>query len=841
MTGGDGMKHLWVRGWWLALGILLLVACGEGGQAIAPAPPVGVTATPGVGVVRVAWSHDGQGVEGFVVYRELRGSAVAASEDEGPVELARVGADDRAYDDESVESGARYAYAVAALGAGDRASAPATDDSGSNGVAPMPEPDPDPDPDPDPIPIPIRTRILIPIRTPIRTPTPTPTPIPDPDPDPDPGPVLDPTISAVWLDRSSVPAEGGSVRVSWNAENAVSVEVAIDPALPGLPIVVEGGSSVVLDVPANASVMTLTFTVTVTATGAEGTEPAQESTSFSQDPGRDPSVLPTAVLGFEVATVAPLGPFEVTFDASGSFSGVPITDMIFDPGDGSSPRRGTFTTLRHEYGLAGTYTASLRIFDEDDRSDTVVVELDLTGGAASWTWGSGFQLLDGLTIGTTWRGGLRRMPGGELRAAYGHGTGRGGDDAIANLTIELQGEQASARLVSTPHVFEDGVGATGAFGYVPVADGAYVLSQDAEDILIRRVAYFPNDPGGTASSWSVAFGEVEETLPGVGDVGFREIRDLAVARPGGFGVVGRMYQPCLREEEAETIGVCFHGRVDLIDATGARRWSRLFAPTSEPLAQEMLADLSLSLIEIDADGSVVVAGELVTADWRGREFSSQGIWERGAFVALLDDAGNERWQTVVPLRYEDRASPDYKAGSCTGFPDALAIVGDAVLVSANMNPCQTGEIGRHALLTALDRASGEVLWQREYGRTTFGEVVETRVLYPALNGDVIAVFQTDGADFIRPAQGQTDTVLRRYTPAGEVVWTRQFSHSAVPASCQYNTGTMTGLTEGADGSLYLMGFLTNREAVVGVAACEGIGVYHPVIWRLTSDGRFVVE
>lgn len=131
----------------LALIVLALASssCGDGGGGSdlveVPQAPTNVSATAGAGFVLVAWEHDGANATGFVVYREavVAGAGVPVTTS-AMTEVARVGAEERSYRDDAVESGTSYRYAVAAQGAGARVSPPA-DQSGEPVVPDEVDPD----------------------------------------------------------------------------------------------------------------------------------------------------------------------------------------------------------------------------------------------------------------------------------------------------------------------------------------------------------------------------------------------------------------------------------------------------------------------------------------------------------------------------------------------------------------------------------------------------------------------------------------------------------------------------------------------------------------------------
>ena len=102
------MKKLQAVGAGLAL-VFLLTACPGKVSGTAPNAPSGVTTTPELSAVSVAWQDDSDNEQGFVIFRAVR---------EGDfVQLAEVGPNVTSYRDGAVEADVVYRYAVAAKGA----------------------------------------------------------------------------------------------------------------------------------------------------------------------------------------------------------------------------------------------------------------------------------------------------------------------------------------------------------------------------------------------------------------------------------------------------------------------------------------------------------------------------------------------------------------------------------------------------------------------------------------------------------------------------------------------------------------------------------------------------
>ena len=123
--------------WVLVLALALWLGSGCGGpppppttdDGSTPAPPTDVTTSAGVGYVAVAWSHDGEGIDGFEVSRTPAATNGAVARASDATVLGTVPAASRAYVDRSVAASGTYLYSVRALdadGAGSTGSAQTT-------------------------------------------------------------------------------------------------------------------------------------------------------------------------------------------------------------------------------------------------------------------------------------------------------------------------------------------------------------------------------------------------------------------------------------------------------------------------------------------------------------------------------------------------------------------------------------------------------------------------------------------------------------------------------------------------------------------------------------------
>lgn len=98
----------------LAIGALLLVSCGQGGEGdTGPAAPSNVTTAPGFGYVVVTWQDNSDDEVGFRILREPSGVATSL---QAPSTVGDVDPDVEEFLDASAEPGTTYDYSVVALG-----------------------------------------------------------------------------------------------------------------------------------------------------------------------------------------------------------------------------------------------------------------------------------------------------------------------------------------------------------------------------------------------------------------------------------------------------------------------------------------------------------------------------------------------------------------------------------------------------------------------------------------------------------------------------------------------------------------------------------------------------
>ncbi|MGD8394257.1 MAG: PKD domain-containing protein [Candidatus Eiseniibacteriota bacterium] len=149
------------------------------------------------------------------------------------------------------------------------------------------------------------------------------------------------------------------------------------PNLPGLPFIVQGGSSVILQVVFAPSAPT-TYNGTITIESNDATNPSVQVTVTGE--GGAPPQPPEAVAGGPYTGTAGQ---EVTFDGSGSSDpDGTIVSYAWEFGDGTS---GSGAMPTHSYASAGTYTVTLTVTDDDDLTDEDTTTATIQAGGVTIT------------------------------------------------------------------------------------------------------------------------------------------------------------------------------------------------------------------------------------------------------------------------------------------------------------------------------------------------------------------------------------------------------------------------------------------------------------------------
>ena len=203
-----------------------------------------------------------------------------------------------------------------------------------------------------------------------------------------------------------------------------------------------------------------------------------------------------------------------------------------------------------------------------------------------------------------------------------------------------------------------------------------------------------------------------------------------------------------------------------LDPAGNELWTRQFGTVFMDRAGA-----------IAAHAGVVYAAGLTGGALPGQVSAGQS----DAFVRSYDDAGNELWTRQFGTVYPD---------------DAAGVAADAggVYVAGNTQGALPGQVAAGGLSDAFVRKydpAGNELWTRQFG--TPGDDFVAGVAADA--SGVYVAGRTSGA--LQAPAGLSDAFVRKYDPAGNELWTRQFGTPTVDA--------VSGVSVGA-GHVYVVGY-----------------------------------
>ncbi len=246
--------------------------------------------------------------------------------------------------------------------------------------------------------------------------------------------------------------------------------------------------------------------------------------------------------------------------------------------------------------------------------------------------------------------------------------------------------------------------------------------------------------------------------------------------------------------------VAFLSSLGLSGTAGAQtvEWTRQFGGAAFDFVRE---------IGVDAEGNVYVGGD---TDGLPGETGAGGP---DAFVRKYNAAGAVLW-----TRQFGTAGLDFvgaNGGGLTVGADAVYIAGFTTGAFAGF----TNAGGFDAFLRKYDTA-GNHLWTRQYGTAGFDDIHDV-----AVDKDK-AIYVAGSTVGALPGQthfGDSDAVVRRYSPDGTVVWTRQVGTSGFDHT--------VGIAFGSTG-VYVVG--NTDTAWPGQTASGGLDA---LVLRFTRDGE----
>ncbi|HTN85002.1 MAG TPA: hypothetical protein VL242_14990 [Sorangium sp.] len=306
-------------------------------------------------------------------------------------------------------------------------------------------------------------------------------------------------------------------------------------------------------------------------------------------------------------------------------------------------------------------------------------------------------------------------------------------------------------------------------------------------------------------SWSHGFGDATEQA-GAG---------LAVGASGDIVVIGSTSGPV-----DFGAGAALHqGGTDVFlasfDASGARRWDRLFGDSESQNGRG---------VALGRDGGAVIAGNFSgSINFGGMPLSSAG----GAdiFVAKLNSAGEHTWSRRYGGTNDQQVN-----GLAIDASDSLAVVGyfAGTMSLAGLCTSMTSAGGYDVFVAKLD-PTGICLWSRKAG-----SLAEEQYGYGVASdreGGVVATGTFNGsADFgtgPKTSAGGTDMFIVKYDSSGVPLWCNTYGDAA------NQSGYATAVD--STGNVFVIGYFLG-SMTFGADELHSEGGYDVFVGKLDGDG-----
>lgn len=256
------------------------------------------------------------------------------------------------------------------------------------------------------------------------------------------------------------------------------------------------------------------------------------------------------------------------------------------------------------------------------------------------------------------------------------------------------------------------------------------------------------------------------------------------------------------------------------DTAGEVVWTRQFGSDSVDQFEGVATDLDANVLLVGSTYGAVGDTDLALADIWVRKYDAAGtvVWTRQFGTDRTDLAGGVATDgsgNVIVVGHTDRGfdagymdvyvrklDPDGEVVWTREFGGASTDHGVGAATDAAGNVFVAGNT-YGAIVGGGDEdwdvwvrkydPAGEVEWTRQFGTATYDQV---RAIATDPSGNLILAGETQG-DLAGPVAGPTDVWVRVYNSAGDIVWTRQFGSDKGDAA--------GGVTADADGLITVMG------------------------------------
>lgn len=436
-----------------------------------------------------------------------------------------------------------------------------------------------------------------------------------------------------------------------------------------------------------------------------------------------------------------------------------IDSYQWDFGDGST---GTGRFTGHPYDVAGKYTITLTVTDNEGATDTDTAILDVLAPAGVHDWSTDLggpgasDSASATAITSDWNGDM--AVAGTLSGSVDLGGGTLANNGLQDAFLVMYSSAGShlwsrsmgsngndqgkdVAMDSSGNVF-----ITGIFGATMNAGGDALTSNGLEDVFVAK--YSPS--GDHLWSWSH------------GGSGSDLVHSMAVDADGNVIITGTFIGSV--NLGGQTLDGA--GSTDIFlakySSTGTHLWSRALGGPDFDFAADLATDNS---------GNIILVGNFRSrASFGGQEITSNG--RKDAFIASFTSNGQHRWSRGFGGVSEDTA--DTVTVDVDGSILAAGNFVGAVNFGGNTLP-DTG--GAADLFLALYTSSGGHLWSTSFGGggdfgATAGDLALDGNGNFALTGSVVESISFGGEPLF--GGGSVDIFIATYNSAGEHLWSRRF-------------------------------------------------------------------
>jgi hypothetical protein len=256
------------------------------------------------------------------------------------------------------------------------------------------------------------------------------------------------------------------------------------------------------------------------------------------------------------------------------------------------------------------------------------------------------------------------------------------------------------------------------------------------------------------------------------------------------------------------------------DMAGEVVWTRQFGSDSVDQFEGVATDLEANVLLVGSTYGAVGDADLALSDIWVRKYDAAGtvMWTRQFGSDMTDLAGGVATDgsgNVIVVGHTDRGfdagyldvyvrklDPDGEVvwtrefGSDStdhGVGAATDGTGSVFVAGNTIGAIVSGGGGDWDVWVRKYDPAGEVEWTRQFGTGTYDQV---RAIATDPSGNLVLSGETQG-DLAGPVAGPTDVWVRVYNSAGDIVWTRQFGSDSFDAA--------GGVTADADGLITVMG------------------------------------